>query len=933
MGKQRLRRSLFIGLGGTGIRTILKTKALFVNQFEEVPPMLAFLGVDTDEYMFSLQETTYTNDSVELSLRESCFIGVQNPREYYNHYKHEMKWMPVTNLTDLPSSALNKISVLRSSAQLAFMYHREHLKNLLRTVIFDICQSTLDDSENVVDVIGDDYGLGRIEVHIVFSLCGGTGSGIFLDMAYLLREIALEMCMDITLNGYAVMPGVFIQGIMTPPEKSRFFKNTYAALRELDYYMCLPSCEHPVKLPGMQTDTCIPPFDSVSLIDNEISENVCLKSLSELTDTLSNALMLFTEIGYNMSIGDIIKRDIIMNVFDIEDKKAWVTAMGISSVVFNGKSVAKVYALKMQNKIISQLLSESEDVKDLANNWINNVRIAEHEKDDVIDHLYDMSQIAGFNITDKDFDRRNVEQKINNKVEQYYTAFEPSNSDWEKTVEDFFAMVSTRLTEKVKELANEYKSIGLANEFLKEVKSQIENIFLQEMIEEQKQWEADKQNTDAELQSRIENLRIYLSKGMFHSKTKNYLTDICSNVQDCLTARIEVKHRAYAQSFYSLLIGYLNKETAQVEENVRKLSAIKDNNDLEIQQIKNRCGKNHVVEFDLTDERLRKIEASEREIPLSEFIYLLPTQSIYDNNSQETLKKALEQYTFSLKQYKTILSEDIDTMLDSMSANDFENVARRAFNRSKPLLQITDGGYKISYGMPVGIEEMFYICVPDVKTNRLTRGEYYTEIISADHANVVPTGLHDRIIIYRQKRPIPAFAIKDLELMSSEYERNNLYSYYIDEQLEQTMKEEHFSLYPHSISRDKGLEAWVIGCMLGFVKFEESVYMYYNDTQESRDEQKKHWVSTQTPFRDKAYELFRTNQNVIENYLEEFERRMVELGVAAVDEFYANVKNNYIAQYSRCPLTMEMINNSLYLKTKELIEEEMHVIDKVFYNI
>lgn len=941
--KTKLRRSLFIGLGGTGVKTILKTKTVLMDNYrqgEELPPLLGFLGIDTDANEY--EKTQDSKDGkVKLSKKERYSIGVENPRGYFSTYKRDFTWM--ANQNQIFINTLDRgAGQIRTNGRLAFMFHREQLRTKLYNALTDLQSASIDDEKwKKYEPLGSESdGNAKIEVHLIFSFSGGTGCGTFLDVAYLIREVAEKNNFNITLNAYGVLPGVFKQEIRNTTDKSRVEPNAYGALRDLDYLMGMNPGENAFRLNwgNDSYETDIQPFDSVVLIDNKNAEGLTYRNMSDLTEMLALALLATTgQIGDTaQSVGDNVKNDMTMKAFDIADKRAWVAAVGAAAIIYNSEDVAKVYALKMQNKIINQLLAAKEDANNLANEWINNVKIAEHEKDDVIDRLYDMSQIAGFNITDKDFDRRNVKEKINNKVEQYYTAFEPSNNDWDKTVEEFFATVSASLTEKVIELANENKSVGLANEFLKEVKSQIENIFLQEMREEQKQWEADKQNADAELQSQIENLQMYLSKGMFHGKTENYLTVIRSSAQDSLTARIEVKRRAYAQSFYSLLIEYLNKELKQVEENVRKLNAIKDNNDLEIQQIQNCCGKNHVVEFDLADERLRKIEASEKEIPLSEFINLLPTQSVYDNNSQDTLKKALEQYTFSLKQYKTILSEDIDTMLDGMSADDFNDVVCRAFNRSKPFLQIADGGYKLSNGMPIGKEELFYICVPDVKTNRLTRDDYYREIISADHANVLPTGLHDRIIIYRQKRPIPAFAITGLEPMRVTYEKDMArVSFHVDEDLRKKMIDENFSFYPKDKDADEALETWVKGCILGLIKFDKQkgVYTYFDESKQIKGAGQI-WENLHTAYRDKAFEVFAKNTNLFKQYDDRFRAYLDELGTSKVQELAADVQSHYFEKYSQCQLTKKTVfgeNVGMeYTGTRQMFKQEGEIIENLF---
>ena len=44
----KIKRCLYVGLGGTGLNALLHTKKMFVETYGEVPPMIGFLGIDTD---------------------------------------------------------------------------------------------------------------------------------------------------------------------------------------------------------------------------------------------------------------------------------------------------------------------------------------------------------------------------------------------------------------------------------------------------------------------------------------------------------------------------------------------------------------------------------------------------------------------------------------------------------------------------------------------------------------------------------------------------------------------------------------------------------------------------------------------------------------------------------------------------------------------
>ena len=54
----KLKRSVFIGLGGTGMKSILKTKQLYKDAFGEVPQIIGFLGIDTSTEEFAKDTKT-----------------------------------------------------------------------------------------------------------------------------------------------------------------------------------------------------------------------------------------------------------------------------------------------------------------------------------------------------------------------------------------------------------------------------------------------------------------------------------------------------------------------------------------------------------------------------------------------------------------------------------------------------------------------------------------------------------------------------------------------------------------------------------------------------------------------------------------------------------------------------------------------------------
>ena len=108
-----------------------------------------------------------------------------------------------------------------------------------------------------------------LNIYILSGVCGGTGGGTFLDMAYIVREIAKETYdKHIRISGYLLMPDV---NLLNADTLSRpvLLRNAGAALQELDQAMKLPEtgdhyeCRYAKDL-KIKTDKR--PFDYVYLI-------------------------------------------------------------------------------------------------------------------------------------------------------------------------------------------------------------------------------------------------------------------------------------------------------------------------------------------------------------------------------------------------------------------------------------------------------------------------------------------------------------------------------------------------------------------------------------------------------------------------------------------------------------------------------------------
>ena len=78
----------------------------------------------------------------------------------------------------------------------------------------------------------------NVVVHIFSGLGGGIGSGIFLDVCYMVREV-LKDEENAYISGYFFLPDVNVAHVKSPFLKNNIMMNGYASLQELDYCMNL----------------------------------------------------------------------------------------------------------------------------------------------------------------------------------------------------------------------------------------------------------------------------------------------------------------------------------------------------------------------------------------------------------------------------------------------------------------------------------------------------------------------------------------------------------------------------------------------------------------------------------------------------------------------------------------------------------------------
>jgi hypothetical protein len=221
--------ALVVGLGGLGKEVLQELrKALRKRGPNESWPHIRLLNLDTDPdgYDRAMNEP----DSV-LSAEEILVTPFHRVSHYFkrHHERNELeRWLPISQLSSV-ARGQTTAEGWRPLGRLAFLSAGSTLPLRLRQEL----EGCADDKALTETVRRTSLGLRstRPRVYVVTGLAGGTGSGMFLDVAAALRRELRQIGHPrAELVAFLLVPGV---GANT---EARGVANSYAALSELKHF-------------------------------------------------------------------------------------------------------------------------------------------------------------------------------------------------------------------------------------------------------------------------------------------------------------------------------------------------------------------------------------------------------------------------------------------------------------------------------------------------------------------------------------------------------------------------------------------------------------------------------------------------------------------------------------------------------------------------
>lgn len=273
--------TLFIGLGGAGGKILGRLRSIFDHEFRangggESP--VQFLLLDTDDFQ-------KLDDSVRSSLNEQEeFLSIShfNPRHYIDEHRRDHR-SDLHRWFDWDARPLLEDAFIRDGASRLrilgrLCFHRSY---------YEVEKVLADKIARAKSARAYVAGGGRLRtterpfrVVIVGSTCGGTGSGIFLDLVYLVNRLIRSAGATPDVLSFLFLPYWFIDANrQIDTDLVPYYQaNAWAFFEELNYVLLNPSrlaeiALDPGRPNGVPADPVradYEPLKTVYLMDSEI---------------------------------------------------------------------------------------------------------------------------------------------------------------------------------------------------------------------------------------------------------------------------------------------------------------------------------------------------------------------------------------------------------------------------------------------------------------------------------------------------------------------------------------------------------------------------------------------------------------------------------------------------------------------------------------
>lgn len=965
-----IRRSVYVGLGGTGIKAIANAKKMYEDIFGEgnIPPQISFVAIDFDKAIVNDQKLPTRIDDDFISLP----TGVNPHLTYVNMASKGMyQWLFPKNADFLPDSIEDGAAQVRTTGRL-----------LTELIMANIVPKIDQAMQSVRSLAAGAEGYtvsedSRVDVHIAMSLAGGTGCGSFINVAQLIKE---KYGANITLYGYGVLYSVFRAMDPGTLETPRVRLNTYSAILDLDYLQSA-STTNPVSftVAGQTKTINAPLYDNFYLVDNRNEEGDAVDNVNVLCQALGTCMYLS-----GGELGDAV-RSVLCNVgwnqgnYNWDNKLGWAQRLGVCQVVYKGEQLADLYALKAKLELIRQFKNAGADVEQMATNWceVAGVREDGDEYNMLIDSIFSPDALG--RLKDVALNPDDTYEATLSEIKKYLENYQtfPGKDLLQPIRERVLAALKT----KVAEILNGVGGVADAQTFLASL-NKICTGYKGEMESERKEFVSSIEAKEKSLDDACREYQNYSGK-VFKTKSgkQERLDNIARQAKVILKAKAEARRREEAAEIFAVLVNEINNVLAGVKTVSTSLDALKEVYSEELTKKQNTNKASMLLfEYDLSAKERLNLTLGQHEVSLVDFTASL--QKPLSELTKEELDAALDVFTSSLPRCEEYRTKLIEEVIEELSEAEYEKLKYEVKRKASPLLKLNDRGLldPLTNLSPANkMVKKYLVSIYKADTEKKSRIENDKNFAPGGfRLNFMPSdtpNMKQRVIFYRSDSAVIPYCIDSLdESVHYEYETilsqvsagNAMFHPHYDLQNYEEMKKKDFKLKPEMTN--EAMFYWVCGQLFGwtevvekarimekdpngvtlkeldkeevkhpkYIRYDKTKYSYWDEKGPSRGQTGK-WAETPTSDRKRAFEFFKTE--VLNRLRDDFKKLIISnrdsrgtgYYETLIDELKTNGKQDYIDKVmcSNKSSVTYYGNNGNTLET-EFVDEEWTYIEEKF---
>ena len=231
LATEKFNPTLFVGLGGNGgkIVQILAARLRRHPNWDRIRSMTHFVTIDTNkDDLDKLKDVPVENRFLISSFDARAYIERKRGERELQADPLVTQWVP--SQYQFRSTQGAGAGQIRMESRLRLYYNLEEDRRGIRKAL----QRMLDESTRRENPWRDNENR-VVRVMVYASVAGGTGSGGFIPMAYLLRRMVLDAGWGRpSVTGVLTLPTAFLDKVK-PQLHPDILANGYAALKELEY--------------------------------------------------------------------------------------------------------------------------------------------------------------------------------------------------------------------------------------------------------------------------------------------------------------------------------------------------------------------------------------------------------------------------------------------------------------------------------------------------------------------------------------------------------------------------------------------------------------------------------------------------------------------------------------------------------------------------